>query len=630
GRETKLPVEGETLPVDIDDSDGRCVVYNGLVMRDVTIRAAPEWMRYLLLAVGQRPLNNIVDLTNFLLHDLGQPMHAFDLERLRGSRIVVRTARDGESMVTLDNVERRLCREDLLICDGEGPVALAGIMGGEGSMVSEETRDVFLESANFAAASVRRSSVRLGLRTDSSTRFEKSLDPAVAALAARKFAAFLPEVAPGAVVSGPLHEPSGWSFPGREIRLRLGRASRVLGVPLEEQQVRDFLEPLGFAVGEASGEASGEEPSFLVSIPSWRATKDIEIEEDLIEEIGRRLGYGNIEARAPLAPVQAAHREEELRMLRRVQEILARDCGYFEVYNYSFLSDELVTRLGLEREAYLTVGNAIASHMSRVRRDVLPSLLGSLRDNLRREERVRLFEVGKGYRPERSTELERGRLPEESHQVVAVTADTRPAADGTRSLGRLRGHLEHLLRCVGRSTLSATRMDRPPAWMHPGRTAALKHPEDPDDIVAYVGELHPHTLDALELGVSSESGGAAAFCLDLRALLRSPEEALDYRPLPRFPEQPIDLAFLAAESVEVGSLTTLLYEASPKLVRDVRLFEVYRDREKGGIAAGMKSLNFTVVLGSEQRTLTTGDEEKFIRKVREAARSLGAELRGGE
>lgn len=620
GIDDGIPADGETIPVTISAS--ACTLYNGLVLRDVKIEKAPDWMRYLLLAIGQRPLNNVVDLTNFVLYDLGQPLHAFDLERLHGPAIDVRMARPGETITTLDGFERELGESDLLICDARGPVALAGVMGGEGSMVEPDTTSLLLESASFDATTIRRTSVRLGLRSESSARFEKSLDPGLALRGARKFSAMLQQMVPGSRAAGPVREPSGWSFEGRTIGLHLSKAGKVLGVELDEASVRGFLEPLGFAVTTT---ASAGDTSFDVAVPSWRATKDIEIEEDLIEEIGRRYRYGNIEPAAPLTPILAQRRDPELALVRTIRDVLASDCGYLEAYNYSFLPDDLCTVLGLEDLDYVRVTNAIATHMSRVRRDVLPGLLGSLETNLRHREVVPLFEVGKGYRPETPGDERvvggevRGRLPSEVHQVAAVFADRRSAT--TAPLARVRGHFDHLLRRLGRQDLRPEAMAEPPAWMHPGKTACWRHD---DDLVAYAGEIHPGICEALSLDLGRD-GGVAAFSLDVRGLLAVESRPVPYQPIPKFPEQPVDLAFLVPESVRVADMEGMLRAANPKLVRRVRLFEVYRGK---GLPESKKSLNFTVVLGSDKRTLEAADEERYISRVREACAGLSAELRG--
>jgi len=624
-----FPIPGEGLGLRIEVRSRACPKYLGLVLEGVRRTRAPFWMRCLLLAVGQRPIDNLVDLTNFLLLDLGQPMHAFDFDLLEASReegrpIVVREAVEGERLETLDGQERTLLEGDLLICDGEKPIALAGVMGGRESMVAEGTRRLFLESANFHPTRIRRTAARLGLRTESAARFEKSLDPSWTFQAVRKFAGLLRETCPDCRAAGPISEAGEWRPEKTFVPLRLPRAERLLGVELTGGEVRGYLEPLGFALSEES------KGTYRVEVPSWRATKDVSIEEDLVEEIGRRRLYDRIPERAPRRDAVVPYRDPELWTLRRIREVLAYDCGYFEAYNYSFLDDSLVERLGLSDLPWLRVTNSIAAHLSRMRRDVLPGLLASMADNLAREDRVALFEVGKGYRPEEPGEEREacgeaaGRLPGEVHQVAGVLADRGRSEE--ECLRSLRGHLAHCCRRLERRFLPPEIQEDPDPWMHPKRTSLwrVEGNEGPVDVASF-GPVHPGILDALGCGMSGGLGGVVAFTLDLRAFLACPESPAPYRSVPRFPSQPVDFAFLVEESRRVAEIEAFLREADPRLVREVRVFEVYRGE---GIPEGRKSCNFTVVLGSDTRTLDRKDEERFIEKVRRLASERGLELRG--
>jgi len=254
-----IPGSGVEVPIRLPADSSDCPRYVGLVLDGVKVGPSPAWMRQLLIAVGQRPINNVVDLTNFILFDLGQPMHAFDHEALAGPEIVVRLAEEGEKIRTLDGQDRELSPMDLLICDGERPVALAGVMGGEGTMVSAGTTRLFLESANFDPVRTRRTSVRTALRSESSARFEKSLDPGLAELAARKFAHLLAEICPGAKPAGPLSDPAGWRYESVRVPLKLSKARRVLGFEITTDEVHELLTPLGFTLDE-DGEEDGLPP----------------------------------------------------------------------------------------------------------------------------------------------------------------------------------------------------------------------------------------------------------------------------------------------------------------------------------------------------------------------------------
>ncbi|MGH7152255.1 MAG: phenylalanine--tRNA ligase subunit beta, partial [Planctomycetota bacterium] len=321
------PAPGEPFPVEIADAE-LCPLYLALPFEGASNAPSPLWLRRLLLAVGQRPLGAVVDLTNFVMLDLGEPTHAFDRRRLRGGRIVVRRAREGERMKTLDGVERLLAREDLLIADAEGPVAVAGVMGGEASEVRADTTAFVLECAAFHPVSVRRTAQRLGLRTEASARFEKSLDPTLVDWAAARFAELLPQVCPGARVTGPATRAGNWRFSPRTIPLRTDRTRARLGVALPTEKMAEFLRRLQFSVEPAG-------PDLRVGVPSFRATKDVTIEDDLVEEVGRMLRYGNIPPSVPSFPAKPPPPDEERALARTAADALAGPLGFREAYGYT-------------------------------------------------------------------------------------------------------------------------------------------------------------------------------------------------------------------------------------------------------------------------------------------------------
>ncbi len=597
------PATGRSVAVQIADAKA-CPRYCGLVLDGVTAGKSPLELRLLLAAVGQRAINLPVDLTNFVMLDLGQPMHAFDAQHLQGRAIRVRRAKAGETITTLDGQARTLDPADVLICAGDQPEALAGIMGGAGTMVGAATTTMFLESANFHGPTIRRTSMRLGLRTDASARFEKAQDPANAELAVHHFVRLLQHWCPTAMPAGPMVDPAGFHYQPKVIELRRARLDLKLGIALPAERVRVILESLQFAVAETA-------TAFAVTVPSFRATKDIAIEDDLIEEVGRMFRYDNIPEQPLRSIVVPPVREDELFLVRRCCEVAATDLGANEVYDYTFVADALLQHVGAQDQAYLRVTNPVAPEIARIRRHVLPSLLGNLGDNLRREREVVLFEQGKGYHPE---VRDADGLPREVREFVFAWS----RRDGVHPYGELREAVVTLLRRVGYDgdlARSWHGSDQP--WVHPGAAVAIDRDGSP---VGYVAHLHPGTARAL--GVPTTT---AIACIDVRALLASGRSPRPYRQLPAFPVLPVDVALLVAEPTKVHDAAEFLRRVGKKLVRDVRLFEVYRG---DGVPAGRKSLNFTVTLGADDRTLDDSDEGKFIQKVREQAGELGAELRG--
>ncbi|HEX5054043.1 MAG TPA: phenylalanine--tRNA ligase subunit beta [Planctomycetota bacterium] len=598
-----LPASGRRVEVRIEDRDA-CPRYCGLLIDGVQAGPSPDELRWQLAAVGQRAINLLVDLTNYVMLDLGQPMHAFDAGHIGAGPVVVRRARGGEKLTTLDGQARKLTAEDLLICCGERPDALAGVMGGQGTMVEAGTSSLFLESANFRAAVIRRTSMRLGLRTDASARFEKAQDPANAELAVHHFLRLLQRHCPGAVAAGPLSDPAGFRYVPEPITLRRARLALKLGLEIEDDRVAGILSSLQFGVQPT-------EQGFEVTVPSWRATKDIAIEDDLVEEVGRMFRYDNIPERPLHGTIAPPPRNDELFLVRRLLEVGCLEHGFSEVYNYSFVQGSVLAGCAAAEHRYVQVQNPVAPEQARIRRHVLPSLLASLPGNLRHSAEVRLCEHGKGYHPEMSDEHG---LPHEVRELAFVWS----RRQGPHPYGEIREALAAMLLRLGYPAEMARiwhGKDQP--WVHPSRAVAIDRDGSP---VGYVAHLHPGVARSMDLPATT-----AIACLDVRALLANGRQIARYVPVPTFPLLPVDVALLVDEATPVARVAEFLRTVGRKLVRDVQLFEVYRGER---LAAGKKSLNFTVTLGAEDRTLTDEDEGKYLGKVREQAASIGGELRG--
>ncbi len=601
-----FPTEGDALPIEIDEAaKAACPRYCGLVIDGVDSGPSPNELRWLLAAVGQRAINLPVDLTNFVMLDLGQPMHAFDRRHVGDGPVRVRFARDGEAMTTLDGQERALETTDLLICSGDTPEALAGVMGGAGTMVEEGTSTLFLESANFHATTIRRTSMRLGLRTDASARFEKAQDPANAELAVHHFVRLLQEHCPDARAAGPLVDPAGFDFEPPVVELRRARLHQKLGHELDDAQVQAIFESLQFGVDVT-------ETGFTVRVPSFRATKDINAEDDLIEEVGRMFRYDNIPEKPLTGTIEPPPRNDELGLSRRLVESACFDLGCSEAYNYTFIGDAAVQACGAGGHAYLRATNPVAPEMTRIRRHVLPSLLGNLAPNLREQGEVRLVEHGKGYHAEMKGEDHV--LAHEVREIAIVFA----RRDGEHPFGELREAVQAMLGRGGYpAVLERVWHGKDQPWVHPQRAVAIDRDGSP---VGYVAHLHPGVARALDLPKT-----VAIACLDVRALIVAGRQIAQYAPVPTFPPLPVDVALLVDEGVQVKAASDFLRQVGRKLVRHVELFEAYRGEH---VPAGKKSLNFTVTLGADDRTLADKDESKFLKKVREQAASIGAELRG--
>jgi phenylalanyl-tRNA synthetase beta chain len=614
--ETGLPELGSGAAFPVEVLSPACSRYLGLAIDGVEQGASPLWMRMLLAAVGQRPLDLLVDLSNFVMLDLGQPNHAFDRSALDPAGIVVRAAEAGERMQTLDGVERALTVDDLLITSGGEAVALAGVMGGEGSKVQGSTGQLLLEVATFAPTLIRRTSTRLGLRTDSSARFEKALDPTLPLAAAGHFAQLLLQLQPQVRFPLALSDAGIWEDPAHELRVSADRVRTALGVAdLKTERMVELLRSIEFGV-----EVEGE--TLTVAVPSNRATKDITLEVDVIEEIGRLFRYGNIPEQALEGVLVPPPADPRRALAEQARDLHAGGARFHEALTYSFQADDLLATLGLADLPHVSVINPVQEGVSRIRRSVAPSLLGLLEQNRRQRASVRLFELGKGYRPEDASE--RGE-PREVHELVLVQCQ----APGDGSLGstafeQLQAAVAELARglCLPVRRFEAL-AESPEPWAHPVRRVGLRVGHGEGVLAGWVGGVDPEVAWGLGLEGELESDTAIA-CLSIDALLQVAPENDGYRPLSRFPGVKVDVAVVAPEAVTAAEVAAAIDQAGKGAVRDLELFDLFRGEQLG---AGRRSLAYHVLLQAEGKTLSDGDAQKFLGRLGRLLEGLGAELR---
>ncbi|MFP6654083.1 MAG: phenylalanine--tRNA ligase subunit beta, partial [Myxococcota bacterium] len=622
--ETTLPSStGSATPYPVTIESTRCSRYLAFPIDGVKKCPSPDWLQWLLLAVDQRPIDLLVDLSNFVMLDLGQPNHVFDRKRLDAEEprgIVVRDATDGEKINTLDGEERVLGTADLLICAGAEPIALAGIMGGELSKVADETNSLLLEVATFDAVTVRRTSTRIGLRSESSARFEKTLDPTLPLTAVGHFSRLLSSIVPEASFPSPITDTGDWRDPSSEIELRCDRVRTALGKALSNAEIQQILERLSFRV-DAMGDP--EEGRFQVSVPSFRASKDITIEQDLVEEIGRIHRYDNIPEQPMVFDLVPPPRNDRRRLVRQLQNRLSGGARFHECLSYSFIADSLLEKMSEIDRPHVSVINPVVKGEAKIRRSVAPSLLSALEANRRNRTDVRLFEIGKGYEPENANSQGE---PRERHLLALAWAGTSPGKkaryDENRMMG-LQAIVEDLIRSHGCAVPNWTKEGTRPAWAHPEKCLFLIS-EEATTPIAVVAELEPGLAPAIGLTGDLESEVAIAeLCLD--ALLDVESAGATYRPLPRFPGIKVDVAVAVAESTPAAELLALIEEAGKKQVAGIELFDLYRGQSVG---SGRKSLAFHVLLQSDKKTLTDKDEQKFLKRFEQIVAAAGGELRG--
>ena len=617
--ETSMPDLGSEDPVSVRVESPACSRYIGLSIDGVGQGKTPDWMRALLLATDQRPIDLLVDLSNFVMGDLGQPNHTFDRDQLSSEGIVVREAREGETLVTLDEVQRNLQPSDLLICSGGEGVALAGIMGGENSKVQEGTARLLLEVACFEPVPVRRTSSRLGLRTDSSARFEKHLDPTLPLQAAGHFARLLRELQPDVSFPAQLVDVGDWSDPACEIPLNPDQVRRSLGADISDEVMTTLLTSIDFGVRPQDG-------GLMVRVPSNRATKDIGIEMDLVEEIGRLYRYGNIPEQhlvGALVPPPVDHRRE---LTESCRDLLAGGARFHETMSYSFQSDSLHQMLGLDGDPYVSVINPVAEGSARIRRTVLPSLLTLLEPNRRQREEVRLFEIGKGYRPEEGND--RGE-PKEVHELGLVLCQSKSDNPSFEqgALARLMAVVKDLLGALQFPDLQFVPCEEAPVpWVHPVRRVELvvgASGKQAGTTIGFVAELDPGL--AGPLGIDGElASDTAAACVSLDLLLEQEPSGTSFVPLPRYPGFKIDVAIVAPDEVPARDLALAIEKAGKGNARDLVVFDLFRGEQLG---ADRRSLAYHLVLQNDKKTLTDKDAQSFLRRLERGLGELGAELR---
>jgi len=583
-----LPAGASPVKVEIADFE-LCPRYSALVFENVKVGPSPLWLQYRLTAIGLNPINNIVDLTNYVMAELAQPMHAFDRDRLRGETIFVRRAENGERVVALNEVEYALKPSNLVIADSGGAIAIAGVIGGLHSAISETTTNVVFESANFQAASVRRTSVDIKLRTDALMRFEKSQDPVNTVRGLARVVELMREVSPGARLVGGLADAKRPLPEPLRVELPVEWVTRKLGREVESAEIRNILQSLGFQMGDARPGV------FAVTIPTWRATKDISLKDDLVEEVGRMVGYDTITPTAP-AILDSVPPQEEARLFHRTVRATFTAQGFTEVYNYSFVSEELARKFGFEPGDHVLVANPIASDQNLLRRSLLPEIFSNIVENRKHFEKFRLFEVGREIHKRASG------LPREVPHLVAAIYSKE---DGSPDLFELKRAAECLFPGVETCPAPAR------AYEHPARAANLLWL---GQVVGRIFELHPNLVE----------GRAAVLDLDLEIVLKLRPKERSYTPLRRYPSSQFDLSVIAGARELVAELEAKLKPFAGDLLESI---EYVRQYSGPPLAENTKSVSFRLTVGSGERTLSSDEVSEIRGRIIEGMRQLGYELR---
>ncbi|MGI8383119.1 phenylalanine--tRNA ligase subunit beta [Robertmurraya sp. P23] len=614
GREVKLPKPEVTstsekasdyISVTVDAPEDN-PLYVAKVIKNVKVGPSPLWMQTRLMAAGVRPHNNVVDITNYILMEYGQPLHAFDYDRFGSKEILVRRAHQGESMTTLDDTKRTLTTDHLVITNGKEPVALAGVMGGANSEVEAGTTTVLLESAYFVGAPIRKASKDHGLRSEASARYEKGVDPNRVRAAAERAAELLALYANGEVLEGSV-EADALKVEPAVVSITLEKINGVLGTDISMDEVKDIFARLQFTTSVEGNEIT-------VTVPTRRG--DITIEEDLVEEVGRIYGYDNIPKTLPKGastPGKLSDYQKKRRIVRRYLE----SAGLYQAVTYSLTNEAKATQFALDNREPVKLAMPMSEDRSVLRLSILPQLLEVVKYNsARQNDSIALYETGAVF-----LATEQDKLPEEKeHLAAAITGlwHQQPWQGEKKVVDYyvLKGVLEGLLARLGLTGRVEFRQATVEG-MHPGRTADLLLDNEK---IGFVGQIHPNVQKELDLKETY------VFELSLKALLEAEIAPLRYESIPRYPSITRDIALVVDKEVVAGKISDIITEAGGNLLKDVSVFDLY---EGDRLEEGKKSIAFSLRYYDPEKTLTdeevTKAHEKVLHAVEEQA---GAVLRG--
>ena len=584
----------ELLEVEVPAED-LCRRYTARMVRNVKIAPSPKWLRQRLRANGVRPINNIVDITNYVMLEYGQPMHAFDYRYVGSGKIVVRRSEPGETLTTLDGNVRTLTPGMLVIADETKPIGLAGIMGGENSEIMDDTVDVVFESANFNGTSIRQTALALGMRTEASGKFEKNIDPLLTLPAVDRACELVELLGAGEVMDGVIDVLNDIPEP-RTIELEPDRINALLGTDISEADMVEYLRRLEIPV-------EGHE----IRVPSWRP--DLVGMADIAEEVGRLFGYNNIPTTTFRGAATEGGYTEAMKLENRAGS-LCRSLGYSEILTYSFVSPSIFDQIRLPEDSSLRnvmrIQNPLGEDASIMRTVALPSMLAILaRNNAYHNDAVKLYELAKVYLPKPGQIL-----PDEPKHLVLGTYGEH------EDFFKMKGEIEAFLRGMNVPEARYTAEKHDPTF-HPGRCARVS--VGGVDLGCF-GQIHP--LVARSYGIDGEIFAAE---LNFTALLSLQLPEKTYTPLPKYPAVTRDIAVVCGEAVTVAALSDCIRAAGGKLLRSVELFDIYRGK---GIASGSKSAAFRLTLRADDRTLTDADSDGVVSAVLAALeKELNAKLR---
>ncbi|MBI2639108.1 phenylalanine--tRNA ligase subunit beta [Candidatus Peregrinibacteria bacterium] len=571
----------------------------------IKVEESPQWLKNRLLAVGMRPVNNIVDITNYVMLELGQPLHAFDRRVVENDHFVIRYAKSGEVTTTLDHKKRQLSTEDALVTNGDTVLGIAGVMGGLNSEITPKTTDIILEVATWNPIMIRKTAQRHGLRTDAAQRFEKSLDPEITGIAFHRAVELILKICPTAKLAGPVTDVYPRKYKPVSVLLNIAQVNKKIGVDISEKEMAAHLKALEFAVGKAK-------KGFLkITVPSFRATKDINIEDDLVEEIARMHGYEKIPPILPMLPIKLPIENRERVLKHRTRQIFSMGLGFTEVSLYSFYGAPEVRKALLPEELHMRLENPLTEDQTHLRISLLPNMLKSAAVTLYSRDNLKLYEIGRTYIKEKEY------FPREEKFITGVIARSETTKQSQEIFYNALGALQAFLDQFGAKVRIDVAQTLPP-YAHPSKCAAAK---SAGQEIATIYEVHPQVLK--NFGIESS---VAAFEINFSRLVAVGQTQHAYHSLPRFPGIEIDISVLVPKLTPVREALELIRKTDQQLIANVSLIDIFEDKSLG---ADKKSFTFRVLLQSPDRTLTDEEMKQIQQRIFSALQGSGFVIRGG-
>ncbi len=578
--------------------------YSGLVVAGIKIAESPEWLKAAVEAIGMRPINNIVDITNYVMAEIGEPMHAFDRKKLNGNTILVRLAGDKEPLMTLDGSVFELMPEDIVIADAKGPIALAGVMGGGNSEIEDGTTEIVLEAANFNPVNIRKTANRYAHRTEAAIRFEKSLSPEVTIPALLRCYDLIKRIIPGAEAASEIID----SYPVKQKSITIETSTdfirKRIGQQIEDKRIISILTSLDFKLKTDGGKLS-------IEVPHYRATKDISIPEDIVEEVGRIYGYDNIAPAAPMVTCTPPRKNEFRLFERKVKNILSIHHNMIEVSGYSFIGEDTLNRLRINDDLELRLRNPLSNEQDRLRRSLVPNTMNNISLNSRYFDDFCIYELGRVYikKSRKSDELA-GEKTMVTGAVFRKKTDTPIFYEAKRIVTGLMSKLQ-----VADYSLVPEGKALPP-YAHPGRSMLIMAGKEP---AGCIFELHPETAAAFDI-----AGTAAMFDIDLNAIYDARRSDAIFVELQKYPEVPFEVSVLADRQAYARDLCTLIEKSNRELIQSVEVVSIY---EGAPIPEGKKSISMKAIFASRDRTLTPEEIEKLQKNTIGILNKKGYQLR---